>query len=392
MKEISRGIDVSHWQGNFDWSAAKSEGYNFGVIKAGGGDGGLYKDVAFERNYNDAKAQGMNVGAYFYSGAKTVEAAEKEANYFADILTGKQFELPVYVDVEDKGMLALGQRALTDIVKAFCDRMEKRGWFVGIYSSLSYFRNKMLDDELQGYAHWVAQWGERCTYANESVLGMWQNSSSNTVAGVRCDTDVLYVDYPAIMKQKGLNGFTAHTHSWQYVADTVNHCLECVGCGERKDVAPHVLKPMSNATHHFKQCVVCGANVQWEKHYGGKADCIHKAVCESCGESYGEVDKNNHTGKTKVVGAVSATTEKEGYTGDTVCADCGAIIKQGEAIPKLLKDPDGDVNGDGKVDVKDLVRLLKAVANGESDEKLDVNGDGMVDIRDIIRLMKELAK
>lgn len=39
------GIDVSHWQGDFDFAKAKeNEGVEFVIIKAGGGDAGLYKD------------------------------------------------------------------------------------------------------------------------------------------------------------------------------------------------------------------------------------------------------------------------------------------------------------------------------------------------------------
>ena len=108
----------------------KSEGIRFAVIKGGGGDGGLYTDSAFRRNYESAKALGIPVGAYFYCGAKTVRRAREEADYFADnILDGRQFELPVYADIEDSGMLALGPRALTDIALTFCSRLEERGYF-----------------------------------------------------------------------------------------------------------------------------------------------------------------------------------------------------------------------------------------------------------------------
>ena len=41
------GIDVSHWQGSFDFARAKSkEGVEFAVIKAGGADAGLGGDGA----------------------------------------------------------------------------------------------------------------------------------------------------------------------------------------------------------------------------------------------------------------------------------------------------------------------------------------------------------
>ena len=46
---------------------------------------------------------------------------------------------------------------------------------------------------------------------------------------------------------------------------------------------------------------------------------------------------------TKVVGAKAATATEEGYTGDTVCADCGKVLEAGTTIPKLEPVPTGDV-------------------------------------------------
>ena len=59
------GIDVSHWQGSFDFARAKSkEGVEFAVIKAGGADAGLYKDSQFEstiRNVRNADFQRAHI-------------------------------------------------------------------------------------------------------------------------------------------------------------------------------------------------------------------------------------------------------------------------------------------------------------------------------------------
>ena len=58
------GIDVSHWQGSFDFARAKSkEGVEFAVIKAGGADAGLYKDSQFEANYKKCEECGLPVPA-----------------------------------------------------------------------------------------------------------------------------------------------------------------------------------------------------------------------------------------------------------------------------------------------------------------------------------------
>ena len=215
MNILKTGIDISKWQGDFDLAKAKSEGFDFVILKGGGGDDGLYTDSRFAKNYEKAKALGLPVGAYWFSKALTVEAATQEADYFYEhCLKGRQFELPVYIDVENKAQLAVGKRLLTDIIHAWCQRLEARGFWVGIYSSLSYFSNYMYDAELQRYAHWVACWAKTCDYTGD-CFGMWQYGGgtnlirSNQVAGVTCDQDYLLIDYPTLIKAAGKNGYIA---------------------------------------------------------------------------------------------------------------------------------------------------------------------------------------
>lgn len=209
------GIDISGWQGNFDFDKAVAEGVKFAIIKGGGADDGYYIDSRFETNYKEAKSHNLPVGAYWFSRALSVTQAKYEAEYFYNnILKGKQFELPVYIDVENKTQLSVGKRNLTDIIKTFCDTLENKGYYVGIYTSLSTFSDYMYDSELTKYAHWVAQWSTYCSYKNISCLGMWQFGGetnfikSNKVAGQVCDQNYMLIDYPSIIKKAGLNGFS----------------------------------------------------------------------------------------------------------------------------------------------------------------------------------------
>lgn len=212
------GVDISRWQGEFDFERAVLEGIQFVIVKGGGGDDGLYTDSQFNRNYNEAKAKGLPVGCYWFSKATTEAEAIAEADYFYNnIVKGKQFELPVYMDVEHNAMLRLGRLTLTNVIKAFCNRMESYKCWVGIYSSLSIFKTYMNDSELERYAHWVAQWANECTYDNKNILGVWQFGGetntlrTNKVAGVTCDQNYMFIDYPTLMKQAGLNGYTRQT-------------------------------------------------------------------------------------------------------------------------------------------------------------------------------------
>ena len=216
MKEF--GIDISRWQGDFDFQKAVAEGVKFAVIKGGGGDDGLYVDSNFSCNYTNAKKHNIPVGVYWFSKALTTQQAEEEADYlYEHILRGKQFELPIYIDVENKTQLGVGKRLLTDIIKTWCDRLEKKGFWVGIYSSQSYFDQYMFDAELTKYAHWVACWAPSCSYPNKECFGMWQFGGetnyirSNRIAGQVCDQDYMLFDYPTAIKNAGLNGFNKQT-------------------------------------------------------------------------------------------------------------------------------------------------------------------------------------
>ena len=91
----------------------------------------------------------------------------------------------------------------------------------------------------------------------------------------------------------------------------------------------------TDATHHWKECktVGCGNLIDKAEHSGGTATCKAKAVCTTCNVEYGTVNANNHVGETEIKGALPASCDKDGYTGDTWCKDCNTKIKDGEPIP-----------------------------------------------------------
>lgn len=78
--------------------------------------------------------------------------------------------------------------------------------------------------------------------------------------------------------------------------------------------------------------------VEKHVHSGGQATCTQKAVCEDCGEEYGEVDATCHLNLQRQ-GFKEPTQEENGYTGDLVCTDCNAIVEAGEVIDKLPGTP-----------------------------------------------------
>ena len=89
---------------------------------------------------------------------------------------------------------------------------------------------------------------------------------------------------------------------------------------------------------HWYACVDCGERSQYSAHTGGTATCAKLAVCSVCGQEYGTVNQNNHTGETIVKNDKKPNLILQGYTGDIHCADCGALLENGELIPTTTID------------------------------------------------------
>lgn len=203
-----KGIDVSKHQGNVNWSHVKADGVEFAIIRAGYGKQASQKDTQFENNYAGCKSNGVPVGAYWYSYAATPAEAKQEAAVCLSILKGKTFEYPVYFDIEEPSVLSKGKVACTAIAKAFLEAVEQAGYFAGIYSSKAHLENCITEKLRTRYAVWVAHYGvDKTTYHGQ--YGIWQKSSTGKVYGISGNVDVneCYVDYPTIIKKKGLNGF-----------------------------------------------------------------------------------------------------------------------------------------------------------------------------------------
>lgn len=206
-----KGIDVSKWNGDIDFGKVKKSGIDFVIIRAGYGKSASQKDVYFERNYKAAKAAGLNVGTYWYSYADSIAAAKQEASVFLSVIKGKQFEYPVFLDLEEQKQFARGKAFCSDLVDAFCGAVEKAGYFAGLYISRSPLQNYINADVANRYALWIAEYASKCKYGG--TYGMWQYSSTGKVSGINgnCDMNYCYIDYPSIIKNGGYNGYTPNS-------------------------------------------------------------------------------------------------------------------------------------------------------------------------------------
>lgn len=184
---IYQGIDVSSWQGNINFAQVKNAGIDIAYIKSS--EGVSYIDPYFERNYQNAKANGLKVGFYHYVTARTVEEARNQANFFAKVISGKEPDCKLAMDFESFGNLSVNQ--INEISKVFLETLQNAtNKEVLIYSN-SYTARTILSSDLAIYPLWVANYGVSEPGGNDkwNTWVGWQYTSTGRVTGISGNVD-----------------------------------------------------------------------------------------------------------------------------------------------------------------------------------------------------------
>ena len=184
---IYQGIDVSSWQGNIDFTSVKNSGIEIVYIKSS--EGSNYIDPYFERNYQNAKANGLKVGFYHYVTARNTEQARNQANFFARVISGKQPDCKLAMDFESFGNLSINE--INEISKVFLETLSNAtNKEVLIYSN-SYSARTIFSSDLSIYPLWVANYGVSEPGGNDkwSTWVGWQYTSTGRVSGISGNVD-----------------------------------------------------------------------------------------------------------------------------------------------------------------------------------------------------------
>ncbi|MCR5515359.1 MAG: glycoside hydrolase family 25 protein [Lachnospira sp.] len=216
---IVKGIDVSKWQGDINWSQVAASGVKFAIIKCAGrstaSEGSLYEDSKFEKNIQGAIANGIQVGVYFFSQALTVEEAYEEASMTVQLIRKYQITYPVAFDWESASGYRvegrLNRQQLTDICNTFASVVSSYGYTPMIYFNRSDWRNAVNTSELTSkYKTWLATYFNAYYYTSTAwdygnsvpeypdiPYDIWQYGVTDTVPGINgwCDMDIAFFSY-----------------------------------------------------------------------------------------------------------------------------------------------------------------------------------------------------
>ena len=183
---ISRGIDVSSYQGTIDWAQVATDDVSFAFIRCGATNSG--PDKMYDTNAAGATANGIPIGIYYRSVyAINDDIARAEAQYTIQAAQKYNVTLPLVYDIEGDSLAALGTDRLQRNIQIFCDEVTAAGYTPMVYTSKNFMINYIKSTPC---TKWIARYNDTFDYTGDNV-SYWQCSSHGLVKGIagRVDLD-----------------------------------------------------------------------------------------------------------------------------------------------------------------------------------------------------------
>ncbi|MDX5420843.1 MAG: lysozyme [Hymenobacteraceae bacterium] len=183
---VLRGIDVSRWQKEVDWSLVSQSEVSFAFVKATQGDFRL--DPYFARNWEETKRHGIKRGAYHFF--KPEAPVQDQINLFINTVTLEPGDLPPVLDVEVADPRISGEQ-LRQSIRTWLEAVTAHyGVKPIIYTGQNYYR-RYLKGHFPEYHFWIARYSDVQpeTYHTDSWM-FWQFTDRGSVAGINSAVDI----------------------------------------------------------------------------------------------------------------------------------------------------------------------------------------------------------
>lgn len=174
---------------------------------------------------------------------------------------------------------------------------------------------------------------ENCYYlAGTNLNAVGKNNSNGNITKTESKTAAEFADGTVLALLKA-DRDNSPWDSCQYVAAAKMTLPVFKGQGDAHDHTWSAWTSNGDGTHS-RRCT-CNA-VETVNCSGGKATCKDKAICEICGDSYGNPDQNNHT-DLKHIDAKAATAAEEGNIAYWYCGDCNKYFSDAAAKTEITR-------------------------------------------------------
>ena len=244
------GIDLSEHNPNIDFTKLKNNGIEFVILRAGYGKIITQKDKLFEDYYQKAKQAGLKVGCYWYCYASTQQELLIECQIFLELIKGKQFEYPVFLDIEEQKTFLIPN--LEETVINGLSMMENTGYFVGIYCS-NYYLDKYFNNVKNRFVTWVANWNNNpLSVLNRRGIHQYVVEKNVLFHDRDLDFNMSNYDYSKPITSLGLNGYAKKVEN---VQNEINDCY--VKYNQLQDGIKSLQNKLKNVMDEIEKMINC---------------------------------------------------------------------------------------------------------------------------------------
>lgn len=199
-----KGVDVSSYQENVDFTALKNQGISFAFIKAT--EGSSHEDPSFAEKWQAAKDAGLPAGAYHYFSYES--SGKTQAENFIRVVGDLSGRLIPVVDMELTTEEVMNPPEKSEVVrglKAFLAVLEETYEVKPlIYSREDYYK-KYLADDFADYPRWVTNVFYPVFLESGDNWAIWQYNDRGELSGYSGEK---YIDLNALNKNLTLDDLT----------------------------------------------------------------------------------------------------------------------------------------------------------------------------------------
>ncbi|MBK6922658.1 MAG: hypothetical protein IPH07_35035 [Deltaproteobacteria bacterium] len=277
-----KGIDISKWQGNVNWTSVANDGVEFAFVRVSHGLNTF--DQFFDANWSKARAAGLRVGVYQYF--EPGQNAEAQADLLLEHMGPLQpGDLPPVIDVESHG--GLSSTAVAAAVTKWVNRVEAAtGVKPIIYTGRFFWQDYVKSSAFADYPLWIAHYTNGCPNL-PSQWSEWtfhQYTDSGSTAGVNGNTDTnrFNGDLEALLAWGG-NGDSCGDGTCGGSEDSSTCAADCPSCG--------LIAADGGTIDDGDACYVFhGPSQWWRKVQGGQGgDSVWTGTTKTTVTNYAEV-------------------------------------------------------------------------------------------------------
>ncbi len=183
-----KGFDISHHQGDVQWTKISPRAYQFVYLKAT--EGGDFKDTKFQENWLQAREQGFHVGAYHFY--RLCRDGGIQAQNFIETVPKKEDALPPVIDLEydSQCINTYSKEQLLKEIQLMHDRLMRHYGKQPIFYISKTFYNIVLAGEFKETPLWVREYHGKPELKNNPDWLFWQHTNQGQIQGIPKTVDL----------------------------------------------------------------------------------------------------------------------------------------------------------------------------------------------------------